>query len=92
MKNREEIEAINEAGLRALRSAALETEIAFLRESYSMLRNQIIFEERVRASEIVKDFEVYTPYIVQKRGIEERKQKLIDRIMGGVKRKGESNE
>ena len=92
MKNREEIEAINEAGLRALRSAALETEIAFLRGSYSMLRNQIILEERVRASEIVKDFEVYTPYIVQKRGVEERKQKLIDRIMGGVDRKDESNE
>ena len=80
----EDIETINETGLRALRNAALETEISFLRESYTRLKKQIILEERQRAKQIVSDFEVYTPYIVQKRGVEERKQKLIDMIMGEV--------
>lgn len=38
--------------------------------------------ERERAAEIVRNAEVYTPYIVRKLGVEQRKADIIAKIMG----------
>lgn len=42
-------------------------------------------EERQRACRIVLEYEVYSPYIVEKQFIQTRKDQLVDLIMDGMK-------
>lgn len=49
----------------------------------SALIDAVRKHERERAAEIVQSAEVYTPYIVRKLGVEQRKADIIAKIMGG---------
>lgn len=53
-------------------------------ELLAELQSIIRREERQRAARIVWEFEVYSPYIVQKHNISERKRKLVELIMDGM--------
>lgn len=53
-------------------------------ELLAEIQEKIRKEERQRAARIVWEFEVYSPYIVQKNNIAERKRKLVELIMDGM--------
>lgn len=53
-------------------------------DKFQELLNEARLEERRRAARIVLEFEVYSPYIVQKNNIAERKKQLVDLIMDGM--------
>ena len=48
------------------------------------LEKRIRLEERERAAMIVKEYEVYTPYIVEKSKVEQRNKDIIEDILDGV--------
>lgn len=53
-------------------------------DKFQELLDEARLEERKRAARIVLEFEVYSPYIVQKNNIAERKKQLVELIMDGM--------
>ena len=53
-------------------------------ERFQKLLDDARLEERKRASRIVLEFEVYTPYLLEKHYVKERKDKLVELIMDGM--------
>jgi biotin-(acetyl-CoA carboxylase) ligase len=48
------------------------------------LEKRIRLEERERAASIVREYDAYTPYIVEKHKVAQRKKDIIDEIMNGI--------
>lgn len=53
-------------------------------EKFKQLLDEARLEERRRACRHVLEFEVYTPYIVERRFVQERKERLVALIMGDM--------
>lgn len=54
-------------------------------EKFRQLLDEARLEERRRACRLVLEFEVYSPYITEKHFIQERKDRLVELIMDGMK-------
>ena len=54
-------------------------------QKFQELLHEARLEERKRACRMILEFEVYTPYIVEKEFVQQRKDKLIEQIMDGWK-------
>lgn len=55
----------------------------FLQEIKELVRD-LRRDERKRACQIVRNYEVYSPYIVVKNSVDERKKEIIQLIMGDL--------
>ena len=61
-----------------------EKHIEALIDDLYFLEKRIRLEERERAARIIRSYDAYTPYIVEKNKIEQRKKDIIEEIMHGV--------
>lgn len=61
-----------------------EKHIEALIDDLYFLEKRIRLEERERAAMIVKEYDAYTPYIVEKHKVAQRKRDIIEEIMNGV--------
>lgn len=58
--------------------------LASLVDDLYFLEKRIRLEERDRAARIIREYEAYSPYIVESHKIENRKKEIIDEIINGV--------